>query len=71
MVIDVVDLDFESLQFNKTYDSNRYKRGTSIYNKELVTIKRVNKIDEENCEISALVEGNYGIYETYLKINSS
>ena len=69
MVIDVVDLDFESLQFNKTYDSNRYKRGTSIYNKELVTIKRVNKIDEENCEISALVEGNYGIYETYLKIN--
>ena len=32
MIIDVADLELKMLQFNKRYDTNRYKRGTNIYN---------------------------------------
>ncbi len=46
MIIDVVDLKFETLNFNRRYDPARYRRGTGIYNKGLVTVESVNKIDE-------------------------
>lgn len=68
MIIDVVDLKFETLHFNRSYDPNRYKRGTSIYNKGLVTVENVNKIDEKNYSIEASVEGNYNTYTTSLEI---
>ena len=68
MIIDVVDLDFKTLQFNRRYDPTRYKRGTNIYNKGLVEIENVNKIDEKNYSIKASVEGNYDTYTTNLEI---
>ena len=68
MIIDVVDLDFKTLQFNRRYDPTRYKRGTNIYNKAFVTVTNVNKIDEKNYSIEASVEGNYDTYTTNLEI---
>ena len=47
MIIDVIDLNFEILNFNRRYDPTRYRRGTSIYNKGLVTVENVNKVDEK------------------------
>ena len=68
MIIDVVDLKFETLNFNRRYDPARYRRGTGIYNKGLVTVESVNKIDEKNYSIEASVEGNYDTYTTNLEI---
>ncbi len=68
MIIDVTDLNFETLNFNRRYDSARYRRGTSIYNNGLVEVQNVNKIDEKNYSIEATVEGNYDTYTTYLEI---
>ena len=68
MIIDVVDLDFETLRFNRRYDPTRYRRGTNIYNKGLVEVETVNKIDEKNYSIEASVEGNYDTYTTRLEI---
>lgn len=48
MIIDVVDLNFETLQFNRRYDPTRYRKGTKIYNQELVEVETVNKVDENN-----------------------
>lgn len=68
MIIDVVDLKFKTLNFNRRYDPARYRRGTGIYNKGLVTVESVNKIDEKNYSIEASVEGNYDTYTTNLEI---
>lgn len=68
MIIDVIDLNFETLNFNRRYDTTRYGRGTSIYNKRLVTIKKVNKIDEKNYSVEASVDGNYDTYTTNIEI---
>lgn len=68
MIIDVVDLKFETLNFNRRYDPARYRRGTGIYNKGLVTVESVNKIDEKNYSIEASVEGTYDTYTTNLEI---
>lgn len=55
MIIDVVDLDFRTLQFNRRYDSTRYKRRTNIYNKGLVKIENVNKIEYQKKKFPANV----------------
>ena len=68
MIIDVIDLNFETLQFNRSYDPSRYKRGKNIYNNEDVTVTKVNKIDDKNYFIEASVEGNYDTYTTSLEI---
>ncbi len=68
MIIDVIDLEFKTLNFNRRYDSARYRRGNSIYNNGLVKVQKVNKIDEKNYTIEASVEGNYDTYTTYLEI---
>ena len=68
MIIDVIDLEFKTLNFNRRYDPARYRRGTGIYNKGLVEVQNVNKIDEKNYSIEASVEGNYDTYTTYLEI---
>ncbi len=68
MIIDVIDLELKTLNFNRRYDSNRYRRGRGIYNRGLVEVKNVNKIDEKNYSIEASVEGNYDTYTTYLEI---
>ena len=68
MIIDVVDLKFETLHFNRRYDPTRYRRGTGIYNKGLVTVESVDKTNENNYSIEASVEGNYDTYTTNLEI---
>ncbi len=68
MIIDVADLEFEELNFIERYDMVRYRRGRYIYENENVTIKTVNKIDEDNYIVKASVVGNYGIYATSLTI---
>ena len=54
MIIDVIDLEFKTLNFNRRYDSARYRRGNSIYNNGLVKVQKVNKIDEKNYTILKL-----------------
>lgn len=71
MIIDVADLEFETLHFNRSYDSLRYKRGTNIYNNGYVEIKKVNQTDKENYSIEASVDGNYDTYTTTLKIHGN
>ncbi len=68
MIIDVIDLKIKSLNFNRRYDPARYKRATVIYNKGLVEVQNIEKIDEKNYSIEASVEGNYDTYTTYLEI---
>lgn len=71
MIIDVVDLNFKTLQFNKRYDPIRYKRGRGIYNKGLVTVKEVDKNGEEKYLIKADVEGNFDMYHITLTISGN
>ncbi len=71
MIIDVIDLNFETLNFSRKYDSNRYRRGKAIYNNEQVEVQNVNKIDEKNYSIEATVEGNYDTYTTNLEISGN
>lgn len=71
MIIDVVDLELETLNFTRQYDFARYKRGTSIYNKGLVAIESVNKKDEKSYFIEASVEGNWDTYRTTLEISEN
>ena len=68
MVIDVMDLNIDSLNFRRRYDTARYKRGRAVYNNNAVQIQRVDKIDEQNYEVKALVDGNYGMYRVELSI---
>ena len=41
MIIDVVDMNLKTLQFNRRYDTSRYRRGTQIYNRGNVQIEKV------------------------------
>ncbi len=68
MIIDVIDLELKTLNFNRRYDSARYRRGRGIYDRGLVEVQNVNKIDEKNYSIEASVDGNYDTYTTYLEI---
>ncbi len=71
MIIDVVDLKLETLNFTKKYDFARYRRGTTIYNNGLVEVKSVNKKDEKSYFIEASVEGNWDTYRTTLEIKGN
>ena len=71
MIIDVVDLELETLNFTRKYDFARYKRGTSIYHKGLVEVESVDKKDERNYSIEASVEGNFDTYRTTLEITGN
>lgn len=71
MIIDVVDLNFEILNFSRRYDPSRYKRGRSLYNRALITVRNVDKKDEKNYTIEASVEGNYDRYTTTLTITGN
>ena len=71
MIIDVVDLKLETLRFNRSYDTGRYKRGRNIYNNGQVEVTEVNQIDEKNYFIEASVDGNYDDYTTTLEIKGN
>lgn len=68
MIIDVVDLQYKTLSFNRRYDARRYQRGRVIYNGGLATVTSVDKKDDKNYIVKASVKGNYGIYTTTLKL---
>lgn len=59
MIIDVVDLNLKTLNYHKPYDTARMMRAKTIYRNEDVEITKVEKVDEENFEVSAKVEGSY------------
>lgn len=63
MIIDVIDLELKNLQFSRNYDTNRYLRGKTLYNRE-----KVEKLDDKNYFVEANVDGNFGTYETTLNI---
>ena len=71
MIIDVVDLELETLNFTRRYDPARYRRGTIIYNDGLVEIESVDKKDERNYSVKASVEGNLDTYRTTLEIKGN
>ena len=71
MIIDVVDLSFETLQFTRRYDTNRYKRGTQIYNRGNVQVEEVETNGDNHYTIEATVEGNYDNYTTKLSIDGN
>lgn len=69
MVVDVIDLNFKSLGFSRTYDYGRESRARTIYNREKVHIMQVDKIDNDEYAVKASVEGNYDIYNVELSIS--
>ena len=71
MIIDVVELELETLNFTRRYDPARYRRGTTIYNNGLVEIESVDKKDEGTYLVEASVEGNYDTYRTTLEIKEN
>ena len=71
MIIDVTDLNYETLSFTRRYDTGRYRRGRNIYDEGLVEITSVDKKDDTNYYIKASVNGNYDMYTTTLKISGN
>ena len=71
MIIDVVDLELETLNFTRRYDPARYRRGTTIYNNGLVEVESVDKKDERSYSVEASVEGNFDTYRTTLEIKGN
>ena len=68
MIIDVIDLELKNLQFSRNYDTNRYLRGKTLYNREKVEVEKVEKLDDKNYFVEANVDGNFDTYETTLNI---
>ncbi len=71
MIIDVQDLNFNVLNFTRSYDLGRQKRGKTLYNNEYVQIERVNEIEGETYKVIAKVQGNYGYYKVELLIKGN
>lgn len=71
MVIDVVDLNFKTLNFTKRYDQARYSRGKRLYNNGLAEVENVNKVDDNNYIVESTVEGNYDTYDITLEISGN
>ncbi len=71
MIIDVVDLNLEKLQFTRSYTQERLSRGREIFRRGFAEIKEVNKIDENNYYIEGEVQGNYDNYSTTLTISGN
>lgn len=72
MVIDVMELNFQKLNFIRSYENSRRLRGRAIYYSEMARVTKVEKIDEKNYIISAKVEGSHdNEYDVTLKINDT
>ena len=70
MIIDVVDLNFNVLNFTRSYEKGRYERGKELYKEGLVEVQEVDK-NNDNYSIKAYVRGNYGVYTTKLSLVKS
>ena len=71
MIIDIMDLRINKLNFSEAYDKERYRKGKQIYRNRKVKIKTVEKKADEKIYINALVDGNYGLYQTDLTIKDN
>ena len=71
MVIDVVDLNFKTLNFSKRYEGSRYRKGIQLYNRRNAQIDKIETDGKNNYEIKATVEGNYDTYNTKLSISGT
>ena len=71
MVIDVVDLNFKTLNFSKRYEGSRYRKGIQLYNRRNAQIDKVETDDERNYSVKASVEGNLDTYRTTLEIKGN
>lgn len=74
MIIDITDLNADTLNFNKSYDSTREYRARRIYKDRCVEINKVEKLKENNndvYDIYASVEGNYDDYDVHVKIKNN
>ncbi|MBR3002597.1 MAG: SNF2 helicase associated domain-containing protein [Clostridia bacterium] len=72
MIIDITDLELESLNIARNFDKERKNRGKRIYRNRDLEIKEVQKIDgKEEYNIKALVDGNYGVYKVNLNIKDN
>lgn len=72
MVIDVMDLEFDRLNFMRQYEDGRNSRGKLLYYNENAEITKVEKLDEDNFIISATVQGSgYKIYDVELVLNQN
>ena len=68
MIVDVIDLNFDNLNFKKSYDRNRMNKGRILFERQCVDIDEVEKIDKDNYRIKAIVEGNTSYYDVTLNL---
>ena len=71
MLIDVIDLNIENLNFPKKYDSNRRFKASTLYERNCVEIEEVDKQKDGLITVTANVNGNRGVYRVALKIKNN
>ena len=71
MIIDVIDLNINNLNFSKRYDTARNQRAKTIYRYENVDIEQVEERKDGTYKVSANVEGSYTYYDVILEINGN
>lgn len=68
MIVDVMDLNIDKLNFSKRYDTERNKRAKNIYKYQGVDIEEVKEMEDGTYKILAQVEGSYNYYDVNLEI---
>ena len=71
MNIDVTDLELDTLQFRRKYDTGRYRKGIELHRHGFATVDIVDRLEAKKYNIRATVDGNYGVYTTTLQINGN
>ena len=70
MIVDVMDLNFESLNFNESYDNARYRRGSNLYDSGWARVNTVIKENDKKYLVKGTVRSNNDSYNTILKIDN-
>lgn len=70
MIVDVMDLNFESLNFNESYDNARYRRGSNLYDSGWARVNTVIKENDKKYLVEGTVRSNNDSYNTILKIDN-
>ena len=74
MIIDVMDLELETINLNRSYDNGRNFKAKRIYSNGEVEVEIVEKLEDKQGDvykITAKVEGNYDTYTVKLKLQNS